>query len=79
MGGAQSNPVTPSGRTRSATSVQVENVSLTGIYKKPCPWRQEVYRRLIIERKLAPLHVGKTEFTEDLEECPICFLVSECV
>ncbi|KAK4746094.1 hypothetical protein SAY87_012406 [Trapa incisa] len=31
-------------------------------------------RKLILESKLAPCYPGDDEYTQDLEECPICFL-----
>jgi hypothetical protein len=33
-------------------------------------------RRLIVEAKLAPCHPGADDPRADLDECPICFLVS---
>lgn len=33
-------------------------------------------RKLILDSKLAPCYPGDEESTLDLEECPICFLVS---
>ena len=33
-------------------------------------------RRLILEAKLAPCHPGADDPRPDLDECPICFLVS---
>lgn len=33
-------------------------------------------RKLILESKLAPCYPGDEECANDLEECPICFLVS---
>ncbi|CAI5493179.1 unnamed protein product [Closterium sp. Naga37s-1] len=34
----------------------------------------EELRRLILDAKLAPCHVGSDELSHDLDECPICFL-----
>jgi hypothetical protein len=34
-------------------------------------------RRLILEAKLAPCHPGADDARADLDECPICFLVTE--
>jgi hypothetical protein len=34
-------------------------------------------RKLILESKLAPCYPGGDECSVDLEECPICFLVSK--
>ncbi|CAI7873228.1 unnamed protein product [Closterium sp. NIES-54] len=34
----------------------------------------EELRRLILDAKLAPCHVGSEELSHDLDECPICFL-----
>jgi hypothetical protein len=34
-------------------------------------------RRLIVEAKLAPCHPGADDARADLDECPICFLVSK--
>lgn len=51
------------------------NTTPTGLYEH-CEWDPKVVRRLILERKLAPISVGKDETAEEgLEECPICFLV----
>lgn len=36
-------------------------------------------RKLILESKLAPCYPGDEESVSDLEECPICFLVSSLV
>jgi len=50
----------------------------TGLYKT-CDWDHRTVKKMIIEKKLAPIYQGK-ELTEDiekdanLEECPICFL-----
>lgn len=32
-------------------------------------------RRLILDGRLAPCYVGQEEGNQDLEECPICFMV----
>ncbi|CAI5471853.1 unnamed protein product [Closterium sp. Yama58-4] len=36
-------------------------------------------RRLILDAKLAPCHVGGDEPSSDLDECPICFLNYPCL
>jgi hypothetical protein len=37
---------------------------------------QKKLRKLILEAKLAPCYPGADEASGDLEECPICFLVT---
>eukprot|EP01098_Paradermamoeba_levis_P008473 TRINITY_DN3514_c0_g1_i1.p1 TRINITY_DN3514_c0_g1~~TRINITY_DN3514_c0_g1_i1.p1 ORF type:complete len:523 (-),score=168.70 TRINITY_DN3514_c0_g1_i1:302-1870(-) len=54
-------------------AVNVTPVS-TGLYQK-CTWDQRILRRLILEKKLAPIVSGQPDKTAlELEECPICFL-----
>eukprot|EP01113_Clastostelium_recurvatum_P031056 TRINITY_DN3839_c0_g1_i5.p1 TRINITY_DN3839_c0_g1~~TRINITY_DN3839_c0_g1_i5.p1 ORF type:complete len:348 (+),score=75.93 TRINITY_DN3839_c0_g1_i5:61-1104(+) len=48
--------------------------SLKGLYPR-CDWDQKTVKRLIMEKRLAPIFVGAEEQVDDqLEECPICFL-----
>jgi hypothetical protein len=54
-------------------------VEPSGLYKNVNNWDLKYVRKLVINKKLAPLYSGKEEGTfgdADLEECPICFLVS---
>lgn len=37
---------------------------------------QKKLRKLILESKLAPCYPGGEDCSSDMEECPICFLVS---
>jgi len=50
----------------------------TGLYQG-CAWENKVIKRLVINKKVAPLYPGKEESSltladMDHEECPICFL-----
>jgi len=57
-------------------SKETENLpaTLTGLYNS-CKWEQKNIRKFIYTKKLAPIFVGKeSEDSDDLEECPICFL-----
>jgi hypothetical protein len=59
------------------TSKSVESrhaVPINKLYEK-CPWDARVLKRLIVEKKLAPIYRGEADEVRDgLEECPICFL-----
>ena len=55
----------------------IGTLSPNGLYTH-CDWDVRVVRRLILEKKLAPMSVGKEDLSLNeraLEECPICFLV----
>ncbi len=73
--------------TRGSTSDELANlkdpqakellkyVTPTGLYKVN-NWDRRHVRKAVLEKQLAPLYPGSTEKTkEDMEECPICFLV----
>ncbi|PRP81519.1 hypothetical protein PROFUN_10881 [Planoprotostelium fungivorum] len=60
-----------------AASVQAYTTP-TGLYQT-CSWEPKVIKRLVINKKIAPLYPGKEEAAltladMDHEECPICFL-----
>jgi len=49
-------------------------VEPTGLYST-CNWDVKVIKRLVINKKLAPIYPGREDCNEDgYEECPICFL-----
>jgi hypothetical protein len=61
------------GNSSSRRNEQLNTIP-TGLYEH-CEWDPKVIKRLILEKKLAPISVGKDETSEEgLEECPICFL-----
>lgn len=64
------------GQTQSNTLEATHCVPL-GLYPN-CPWqsKQRVIKKLIMEKKLAPIFKGNDSSSEELDECPICFLVS---
>jgi hypothetical protein len=47
----------------------------TGIYET-CPWDERVVRKLILDKKLAPMFPGADTQVGRRDECPICFMVS---
>ena len=58
-----------------AKKEEVGHLSPNGLYTR-CDWDVRVVRKLIAERKLAPISIGRYETLEGgYEECPICFLV----
>jgi hypothetical protein len=47
----------------------------TGLYKVN-NWDRRLVRKAVLDKQLAPLYPGSTDKTkEDMEECPICFMV----
>lgn len=54
----------------------IGQLSPNGLYTH-CDWDARVVKKLILEKKLAALSVGRADPFQDvsLEECPICFLV----
>jgi len=63
--------------SKKETSKDVQNLPFTptGLYGELRNWDLKVIRRLILNKKLAPLYVGEEkEESPELEECPICFL-----
>jgi len=59
--------------TRSRENIDPQLLKPTGLYPN-CEWDERVLRRLILDRKLAPCHVGLEENSGEQEECPICML-----
>lgn len=54
--------------------------TLTGLYPE-CSWDPKLVKKMVLERKLAPIYPGSENTSENieslekiLEECPICFL-----
>jgi hypothetical protein len=64
-------------RKENSKDTQTLPFTPTGLYGEIKNWDLKVIRRLILNRKLAPLYNGEEEHQEgkELEECPICFLV----
>ena len=62
-------------RSKSKAAKELEKYTKpTGIYDS-CNWDERVVRKLILERKLAPMFPGLDAQAGKREECPICFLV----
>lgn len=40
-----------------------------------CYWDPKVLKKMILDKKLAPFYEGQNDEADELEECPICFLV----
>mmetsp|Transcript_8935 Transcript_8935/g.12295 ORF Transcript_8935/g.12295 Transcript_8935/m.12295 type:complete len:320 (-) Transcript_8935:39-998(-) len=66
--------------TNNSKTDQEQYTTLTGLYPS-CVWDPRTIRKLILAKKLAPIHPGKDESTmstmqdtSEWEECPICFL-----
>ena len=49
----------------------------TGLYPT-CNWPDKLVKKLVCDKKLSPIFKGVAECTtgEEMDECPICFLVS---
>jgi hypothetical protein len=47
----------------------------TGLYPT-CEWDDKTVKKLINKKKVAPRYPGREESGPELDECPICFLVS---
>lgn len=47
----------------------------TGLYPT-CEWDEKTVKKLINKKKIAPRYPGREDGGPDLDECPICFLVS---
>ena len=50
----------------------------TGLYPT-CEWDDKTVKKLINKKKVAPRYPGREDPGPDLDECPICFLVSACL
>jgi hypothetical protein len=50
----------------------------TGLYPR-CEWDDKTVKKLINKKKIAPRYPGREDQAPDLDECPICFLVSKCL
>jgi hypothetical protein len=50
----------------------------TGLYPT-CEWDDKTVKKLISKKKVAPRYPGREDPGPDLDECPICFLVSACL
>lgn len=48
----------------------------TGLYPT-CEWDDKTVKKLINKKKVAPRYPGREEPGPELDECPICFLVSK--
>ena len=55
--------------------IESQEANLT-VHHSRRPGDERLLRRLILDRKLAPCHVGLEENCGEREECPICMLVS---
>ena len=56
-------------------TVEAKYSSLNGVYPS-CAWEPKTIRKIILEKRLAPLYPGAEEKTSPFEdECPICMLV----
>ena len=64
------------GRRRRRPPVDERYTRPQGLYPHPDIDLRKL-RRLILEAKLAPCHPGADDARADLDECPICFLVTE--
>jgi len=64
------------GRRRRRPAVDERYTRPQGLYPHPDIDLRKL-RRLILEAKLAPCHPGADDARADLDECPICFLVSQ--
>jgi hypothetical protein len=63
------------GQAKSKASETISPTLPVGLYPR-CLWPQKLVKRLVMEKKLAPLYKGVEEQTSpELEECPICFYV----
>jgi len=50
----------------------------TGLYPT-CEWDDKTVKKMINKKKVAPRYPGREEPGVELDECPICFLVSTAV
>jgi hypothetical protein len=57
-------------------STEAKNCVLVGLYPR-CAWSPKAIRKLVCEKKLAPIFKGVEDPPAHMEtdECPICFLV----
>ena len=53
-------------------SLESKHCSTLGLYDS-CSWDNKTLKKLIVEKKLAPIFTGADQ-KDDLEECPICML-----
>ncbi len=68
----------PTGYVRCLASLPVWCPGHDSLYKS-CPWDHKIVRKMIIDRKLAPLYPGRESADADSYECPICFMVCDLV
>jgi hypothetical protein len=61
------------GQILTKKGLESRHCSTVGLYDS-CSWDPKTLKKLIIEKKLAPIFVGTGECKEDLDECPICML-----
>jgi len=62
--------------TAQTPPIKEQYTSPSGLYPNANEWDLKFLRRMVLNRKIAPLYPGKEQHDaeEDLEECPICFL-----
>mmetsp|Transcript_2658 Transcript_2658/g.9433 ORF Transcript_2658/g.9433 Transcript_2658/m.9433 type:complete len:246 (-) Transcript_2658:112-849(-) len=57
-------------------SFEAKHCTPLGLYE--CEWDKKTLRKLICDKKLAPITKGSEQPAEGLDECPICFLYYPC-
>jgi hypothetical protein len=62
-------------QTKKQESIEARHSVPLGLYPK-CTWDSKTLKKLIAEKKLAPIFKGVEDpDSDDLDECPICMLV----
>lgn len=64
------------GGISSKNSFEAKHCTPLGLYE--CEWDKKTLKKLICDKKLAPITKGSDVEAEGLDECPICFLFYPC-